>query len=210
MTTMTLDDWMPTFDVRSAHAVEVRAAPETVYRALLAADFSRNPVVAALMALRSLPAVVVAPRRALTRWRHRGDGANGGRTGSRPGGTGPMGLLLSGAFALLAARPPTEITFGLTGRFWTPTGGLLPTDPTRFLEPLPSGLARAVWTLRVDPLAAGRSRLSTETRVSCADPSTRRAFLRYWRLIGVGSHVIRLVLLRQVKRAAERMPPDVQ
>jgi hypothetical protein len=204
MTNMALDDWMPEFDARSAHALEVRAAPEAVYRALLEADFGRNPVVVGLMALRAIPALALAPRRAFAHWRQP-------RVRSEAGGDkGPMGSLLAGAFVLLAAQPPRELTFGLTGRFWTPTGGLTRTDPTRFREPLPPGLARAAWSICVEPLASGRTRLSTETRISCADPPTRRAFLRYWQIIGVGSHVIRLALLRQVKRAAERPPRETR
>jgi hypothetical protein len=202
MTNMALDDWMPEFDARSAHAVEVRAAPETVYRALLEADFGRNPVVVGLMALRAIPALALAPRRAFAHWRQ--PRARSETRSEAGGDRGPMGSLLSGAFALLAAQPPRELTFGLTGRFWTPTGGLTRTDPARFREPLPPGLARAAWSICVEPLAPGRTRLSTETRISCADPPTRRAFLRYWHIIGVGSHLIRLALLRQVKRAAER------
>ena len=184
---------MPTYDARSAHELEVRADPATVYRALLTADFRRNPVVATLMAMRAIPAVLLAPRRALARWRARN---------SQPP-PGPMGTLLAGHFALLAEQPPTEVTFGLTGRFWMPLGELVATDPARFRDQLPPGLARAAWNFHLVPLAPGRTRLSTETRVACADPPTRRAFLRYWRIIRVGSALIRLALLRQVKYAAE-------
>ena len=58
---------MPTYDARSAHEVDVRADPATVYQALLTTDFGRNPVVAALMAVQAIPAVLLSPHRALER-----------------------------------------------------------------------------------------------------------------------------------------------
>jgi hypothetical protein len=114
-----------------------------------------------------------------------------------------MGDLLSGAFCQLEAIPPTELTLGLTGRFWTPAGGLVPSDPTTFRDPLPPGLARATWSFHLDSPQPGKTRLATETRVACADPETRRHFLRYWRLVRGGSGIIRWALLRQIKLAAE-------
>jgi len=192
--TPSLDVWMPEYVVRSAHQIDVRAAPEVVYRTLRATDFGRNPVVIVLMAVRGIPALLRSPRRAFAVWR-------GARRRPKAQVTGS---LLAGHFTLLAEQPPSDITFGLTGRFWTLTGQLAPTERAGFRDPLPAGLARAAWTLHVEPLGPARTRLSTETRVACADDETRRSFRRYWRLISVGSGVIRMALLRQVKREAER------
>src|SRR5689334_18105786 len=124
---------MPTWDVHSVHAIEVGADADTVYQALLDTDFGHNPVLLALMAVRAVPALLLSPREAWQRWR--GAVAKPDR--------GPMGHLLAGAFVVLEARRPVEMVLGLTGRFWTPAGGLLPTDPARFLEPPPPGVARA-------------------------------------------------------------------
>lgn len=185
---------MPSWDVRSQHHVEVRAEPEVVYRTLLTTDFGRNPVLRLLMAFRVLPAIVLTPRQAWARWRE--------SVATRP--PGPMGHLLTGAFTQLEATSPNDLTFGLTGRFWTLTGGLVPTDPRSFLEPIAPGFARAIWNFRLQPIEPGRTRLSTETRVACGSAATRRRFLRYWRIVRIGSGVIRWALLRQVKLAAER------
>jgi len=190
---MPLDTWMPSWDARSRHQVEIQAAPDVVYRALLTTDFGRNPVLRTLMALRVLPALILTPRQAWKRWR----AASAARL------QGPMGHLLTGAFTQLEATPPAELIFGLTGRFWTLVGGLVPTDPGTFRDPVPAGLARATWSFELGPVQPGRTMLSTETRVACGDPATRRRFLRYWRFIRGGSGVIRWALLRQVKLAAE-------
>lgn len=177
---MSIDRWIPVWDARSAHALVVNAPPERVFPALRHADFRRNPVVRGLMALRLLPALILSPRRVRA---PRAD-----------------------AFVLLEERPPTELVFGITGRFWTLTGGIEPSDPATFTDPPPSGAAQAAWSFELEPLPDGRTRLRTETRVHCPDPAARRRFLRYWRFIRPGSGIIRRALLGQVKRQAEAHP----
>jgi hypothetical protein len=184
--------WIPRPDVTSVHAVEIAASPESVYDALGSTDFSRHPIVATLMFLRGLPAIIASPR--ATWWRLR---RRGGRTRL------PLKALLGDDFVLLEEQPFEEIVLGLTGRFWTPTGGLVPTDASTFRDTVPAGLARAAWCFRLEPLAPSRTRLSTETRVCCADAATRRAFLRYWRIIAPASGLIRVAILRMVRRRAE-------
>ena len=44
---------------------------------------------------------------------------------------------------------------------------------------------------------------STDTRIHCADETSRRAFAWYWRAIRLGSGVIRHAMLGALKRAAE-------
>lgn len=195
---MPLETWMPRFDARSSHALEIAADPAHVYHALLSIDFSRNPVVRVLMAIRTAPAMLLAPRRTWARWKT----ARAVRLGQ------PAGDMLAGAFTQLEAVPPVELVLGLTGRFWTPSGGLIPSDVATFRDPVPAGLARAAWNFRVEPARGGGSRLSTETRVLCADAATRRSFLRYWRIISPGSGLIRWALLRQVKSVAENSVPE--
>ncbi len=190
---MPLENWMPRWDVRSAHQVVVAASQDRVYQALISSDLSRNPILAALMALRAIPALLFSPRTTWTSW----------RTLSSAGTARPTRNLLSGAFVQLEATPPSGIVLGLTGRFWSLAGGLVTTDPDTFRDPVPPGMARAVWSFEIDPVALASSRLRTETRVLCADPASRARFLRYWGLIHRGSAVIRWALLRQIKSAAE-------
>jgi hypothetical protein len=184
-----LDGVMPVWDVRSRHAIEIAAPADRVFDALAAADFSRAPMVRVLMGLRSVPAVVLSPRRTWRDWR---------ASLAAERGTG----LLRHAFVVLESRRPETLILGLTGRFWTPGGGLVATDPASFGQLLP-GFARAAWSFELERTPAG-TRLSTETRVLCGDPRSRRSFLRYWRVIRLGSGLIRRVVLRQIKRVAER------
>lgn len=186
---------MPQPLVTSNHAVTVAAPLAHTYAALLDTDFSRHPLVIALMAARAVPAFVVAP---VATWRKARD--------ARVRTAGRLKTMLSADFALLEEAPPHELVLGLTGRFWTPSGGLVPSRPETFREAVPPGLARVAWNFRLTPLDAGRTTLSTETRVACGGPRTARLFTIYWRLIKPGSAAIRWAILRQVKRTAERMP----
>jgi hypothetical protein len=187
---MTIDAWMPAWDARSRHEIGIAAPPDRVFDAIVHADLGRHPVVRVLMTLRSIPAVVFAPRRAWREWQV--------NQAAHPGSHG----LLQHAFVVLESRRPEALVMGLTGRFWTPTGGLVTTEPARFREPLP-GFARAAWSFEL--VAGGEgTRLSTETRVLCGDPGSRRSFLRYWRVVRIGSGLVRHAVLRQIKNAAER------
>lgn len=107
------------------------------------------------------------------------------------------------AFTMLAEAPGEEFVLGIMGRFWTPTGGLVPASAAQLRHPPPAGLAQGFWNFRVEPSGAGTT-LSTETRVRCGDPASRRRFARYWRLIRLGSDLIRGSLLRHIRLEAER------
>ena len=103
---------------------------------------------------------------------------------------------------LLAESPSQELVLGVTGRFWTPSAKLVPSSAATFREPIPPDLARGAWNFRLEP-AGESTRLTTETRVRCADEASRRAFKRYWFIIGGASGFIRKVMLRRIKRTAE-------
>lgn len=173
-----IDEFLPEFDVVERHAIVVRAAPARVWAMLRTADLGRSPLVGALLAVRGLG-------------RHR-----------RATMT-PETMLGAGGFTQLDERPERELLIGLEGRFWRPRPDLRATDTRRFREPLEPGLARAAWDFRLEPLEAGATRLSTETRVHCADAATRRRFRPYWLLVRPGSGLIRRAMLAAIRRAAE-------
>ena len=185
---------MPDFDVAATYATTINATPAQVYTAILETDFGSHPIVALLMGIRSIPAFLASPRATLRRL----------RTAKATGGQ-QLKTMLSDDFVLLEETPSSEMVLGLTGRFWTPSGGLIRSDPAIFRQMPPTGLARAAWNFRVAPMDNGQTRLSTETRVRCGDEKTTRQFKRYWTLVAPGSGLIRWVILRQVRRKAERV-----
>jgi hypothetical protein len=87
------------------------------------------------------------------------------------------------------ARGEGEVVFGASGTPWRPGGGI-----GSFAEPAP-GTVRMAFDLRAD----GR-RITTETRVSATDDAARRAFARYWRVVGPFSALIRRRWLARIAR----------
>ena len=96
-------------------------------------------------------------------------------------------------FDTLAATP-TEAVFAAAGTPWRPSGRLRPFaagDP---------GTVRVAADIRAVPVPGGCI-LSTETRVQAVDERARRAFRRYWLVVGPFSGLIRRRWLRAVERA---------
>jgi hypothetical protein len=87
------------------------------------------------------------------------------------------------------SRTPTELVVGASGRPWR-----LGERLRRFDEERP-GTVRLAADFRAEP-APGGTLLSTATRVAAADAAARRAFGRYWRVVGPFSGLIRRRWLR--------------
>jgi hypothetical protein len=177
-----IDDFLPEFDVVERHRIRVRASAERAYEAVRALDLGRSPVVMALFAVRGLL-----------------------RMGRRPGSfrledAGRLG------FVVLGEEPGVEIVLGAVGRFWQLRGGIGRVEPEEFEAFAGPGFAKGALTLRVDPDGPDASMVHTETRVLCTDPESRKKFLRYWRVIGPFSGLIRREALRLIKKEAERGP----
>jgi hypothetical protein len=102
----------------------------------------------------------------------------------------------------LAENPREEIVLGVSGRFWRPTGNLSPFRREDFEGPVPEGFARAVWNFSVTEQSKGCTILSTETRVICGDPASRRKFRAYWFLVRPFSGLTRRLMLRIVRQTS--------
>jgi hypothetical protein len=84
-------------------------------------------------------------------------------------------------------RTEHEVVFGAAGTPWRPGGGIRP-----FAGAAP-GTVRVAANFLIDG-----PRLSTETRIEAVDDAARRAFRRYWRIVGPFSAVIRRRWLKQI------------
>jgi hypothetical protein len=184
---MLIDEFLPVPEFAERHAVRVAAPPERAWEAVRALDLRGSPVIRALFALRSVPALFAG---------HRPRGRALGTT---------MDALLRSGFVLLAERPPREIVLGLAGRFWTPTGGLSRVEADEFRDFGRPGLALAAWNFTILPTDEG-SLVATETRVRCTDAAALRSFRRYWRVVRPFSGLVRREALRAIRRAAESAP----
>ncbi len=175
--TRLIDAFLPAPQFSEQHAAMIDAPPSRVYPHVRNLDLQHDRGVAALFRARGLPP------QALT-----------------------VGGLMDAGFLLLGERAGQELLFGLVGRFWTLSGGLLRLDPQRFAGFEEPGYAKAAWDFRLAPIGEGRTRLSTETRVRCTDDASRRRFRIYWTVIGPFSALIRRRILTEIKRQAESNP----
>jgi hypothetical protein len=187
-TKMLIDSFAPNPDAVETHRINIAASAEAVYRALWTADLGASFVIKILLALRSLPEFVLH--------------------GSRPRNSeANLQTLIASGFGVLAEIPGQEIVLGVTGRFWRPTGNLSPFIREDFDQPVPPGIARAVWNFRVNETGDGQTILSTETRVTCGDVGSRRKFRLYWFFVRPFSGLIRRLMLKNVRKAAAPARP---
>lgn len=180
-----LDDFVPAWQFSEAHSLRVAADPDRVFAAI-----------------RQVRAGEILLFRTLT-WIRRG------------GRSAPPGILNAGddrpildvattsGFVPLADEEPRELVIGTI--VVRPPGLRAALSPDLFRRPLPPGHALAVMNFRVVPDGAGGSIVSTETRVFANDPSSRRRFAIYWRIIYPGSALIRRMWLRAIARRAAAM-----
>jgi hypothetical protein len=108
-----------------------------------------------------------------------------------------IGEALNGIGFETLARSETEIVVGASGTPWRRRGGLRPFGEAR------PGMVRMAVDIRAEPLPNG-CRLSTETRIAAVDEAARRAFRRYWLVVGPFSALIRRRWLAAASAAAKR------
>jgi hypothetical protein len=183
---MLIDSFAADPDEVEIHSIAIAASPQTVHRAIWSADLGGSIIVKGLLGLRALPGMLLHRDRKVPRDLRI-----------------TLQTIINSGFGLLADEPE-EILLGVNGRFWRPTGNLLPFDRDNFMTPIPPRQARAVWNFHIKPSGSGTI-LSTETRVTCGDPVSLKKFRRYWFFVRPFSGLIRLVMLRAVKREAQRI-----
>jgi hypothetical protein len=106
-------------------------------------------------------------------------------------------------FIRLESIVQQEITFGLIGQFWTPTGKLKKFKPEEFTAYNLPGYAKATWSFYFTKLNDFQTRIQTETRIFCPTAGTKRKFDFYWILIKPFSSLIRREILRAFKIQSE-------
>lgn len=187
---LAIDRALPEYHFNERHAIEVRATPDAVDRAIreVTGDDVRSLV--ALMKIRSFPARLLgAPRR-------------------RRAGRSILNVATASSFFYLSDEPGREIVLGTVGRFWTPSGGAVRVRiPQEFMRLGRRDAARAAMNFAIVPLGPVRCRVTTETRIEALSPAALRKFTAYWRLIYPGSSLIRADWLRAIRRRAEAAAP---
>lgn len=180
---MLLDRWLPRYDASERHSLVIDAPREAIWQTLRHGEFGDSPIIRLLMGLRMLFA------------------ARGQRSAA---GAFTMDVLPRDGFGILEEDPGREILLGVHGQFWRPSGNVLPFDRDLFAQPVPPGLARAVWNFSLADATPSGVRLTTETRVHCCDAASRRRFRLYWFFVRPFSGLIRIVMLRAIRRQVAR------
>lgn len=196
---MLVDEFLPSYDISDAVAVQVDADAASAWDALTDVDLlevgRRSPVVGVLGAVRLLPEVVAhilhgeRPPKAPESIRLR-----------------EMGELprSEGGWILLGERPGEEIALGLVGKFWRPVIEYAEVDAGGFHDFDEPGFAKTVYSLSAQPLAEGRTLLSGVMRTATTDAHARRWFRRYWTFgVGSGAHLLVGALLEAAREQAE-------
>ncbi|WP_157253425.1 hypothetical protein [Nonomuraea typhae] len=166
--------FIPAPDASERHAIVIAAPPERVWEAVRQPASARDiPLIKPLFAARDLVSRLV----------------NGHAQRDLP------------AFAPLAEEPGREVVLGTVGQWWRlGAAESLAVGSAREFEDFDRpGFAKATFSFLLQEAGAGRVRLVTETRVAATSPEARRAFLRYWRVIRLGSGLVRRVILATVK-----------
>jgi hypothetical protein len=177
-----LDDFLPSYDVNEVHAIATTASPTATMEAIRELTPLEVPLLVALMAVRSVPALLKR-RRLSARGRL--------LDGFRDAGFVPL------------REAPDELVFGVVGRFWQADGSLRRIAPSEFQGFAEPGWAKAAFNFAIGSVD-GQTVVTTETRVATTDAKARRSFGRYWRIVEPGSALIRVAWLRAIRRRAER------
>lgn len=185
---MSLDDFLPRYDFYERHLVTVNTLPVDAYSAtkeLLPREISS--IVFMMLAVRNLPNYFL------------------GRYESPYGISKPfLSLLVDNGFILLEDSVQ-EIVLGMIGQFWKPSGGIdIKLDnPDEFLHFDKPNYAKVAANLSFQS-KGDKTLVGTETRIWLPDEKTRKKFAIYWRIISIGSGLIRIMWLNAIKRKAEK------
>jgi hypothetical protein len=179
-----LDQLIPAYDIRERHEILVSASAQSVYDACMRVDLGDLPLIRAIFWLRALMM-----------------GAS--KTGSSRSG-GFVTEMRRIGWGILIEEPGRLLVAGANCQPWHGDVVFTPRTAADFREFSEPEQVKIAWTLEVEPVTPMRTRLSTETRAVATDGVARRKFRRYYPLVRTGIVLIRWLMLRAVKRTAER------
>jgi hypothetical protein len=181
-----LDLLIPTPRLLERDFANLAASSQRVWELVRHRDLARSALVRALFAVRTIP--------------------DRFHTGAR---SEPMQLSIDllrsspekPGFQILDEQAPREITVGAIGKVWhLDIPFVHVADAKSFAAFSEPDYVKVAWSIRIEPIGTGGSRLCIEVRVDATDDNAWRKFRRYFRLIGPGSRFIRHTLLRSLSR----------
>jgi len=177
-----LDQFIPHPDVRKRHEIMIDAPAALVFEVACGFDMQSLAIVRALFWLRAK--------------------LLGARTATRR----PRGLIadiLAMGWERLSEEPGRYFVAGAVCQPWKADVVFTAIPPAEFAAFAAPDRVKIAWTIEAEPLGPALTRLATETRVVATDDRARAKFRWYWLRVGIGSVLIRLLLMRAVLRQAE-------
>jgi hypothetical protein len=186
---MLLDSYLPKYEFNEVHAINIQAPPEKIFRALKELTPSElSPVFRILFAIRSLPARLM------------------GQDDKTFALSKPLLEQMYENDFVVLAETERELVFGLIGKFWELSGGasIHLANAQEFLDFDQPDYAKAAANFIISENSHDVFSITTETRIHITDPTARKKFAVYWRIIYPGSAWIRRLWLKAIKGRAER------
>jgi hypothetical protein len=171
-----LDKYLPDYHYSEKHEIGINAPAEKIYELVHNLDVSESRIIKILFALRGLPSRMLN-KESMQKTR----------------------------FIELERIENTEMIIGLIGQFWKPNGNLQEFEPSEFLNFNKTDFLKSVWNFHLIQKSPTVTVLSTETRIQCLGPYSKRRFSGYWFLIRPFSGLIRKEMLRAIKKKSERL-----
>jgi hypothetical protein len=179
-----LDRFLPDWEVAERHETQVYAPLDLTYLAFRSVDFEESPVIRLIFHLRQF----------IMR----------GKSAEYRGPRTVLDRALAMGWGILEDVPGRTLVLGAVTRPWQAAPVFRPLPPEEFVAFNEPGYAKIVWSMGADESGWNRSTGRTETRVKLTDPGSRKRFRLYWALVSPGVFLIRKVLLRRVRKQAER------
>jgi hypothetical protein len=179
-----LDRFIPAPEIKEHHQIEIDAPAAVAFAAAKDMRLLDSRLVRALIHTREM--------------------AMGGTPDRRAHPDALIPQVQSIGWVVLAERADREIVLGAATMPWHANPVFRSIAPAEFAAFRDPGYVKIAWSLRVEPIDAGRCVFHTETRVSTTDAEARERFKRYWSFVAPGVELIRLALLRPLKHEAER------
>lgn len=194
---MIIDRYMPNYQFCERHSVIIRANREEVYHVIKQLKATDTPFIRWLFGIRMLPALLTG--NATKDWKRFGRLKENHATPS------VLETINRSGFILLEEEQGCEMVVGVIGHFWKP----ILNKPVKldfaaeFLDFDDPTYAKGVMNVILSEPRKGETLVVTETRVYIDDPTNRRKFALYWKLIYPGSAWIRRMMLHTIKKQAE-------
>jgi hypothetical protein len=178
-----LDRFMPSYDIVERHHIWVKAPAAITLATAGEQDLMKAPLIRLIFRMRAMVLGASPDDRARPR--------------------GLLAGMRSLGWGVLADVPDREIVMGAITKPWEPNVTFHALAADQFAAFSEAGFVKIAWTLRVHPVGAS-TWFCTETRALATDPTARQRFRRYWAFAWPGIAAIRWLLLRPLRRDAER------